>query len=121
MPQPLTQPGTVTEWMPIYNGDLEATEGPPERAELEWRQLNQIVRHVGDEVAAVAADSEEIAAQPADEGVDDLERGVGRNRRVYRVAASLEHVETSLRGQRMGRGDEPVSGHRLGAMLRQGP
>ena len=67
----------------------------------------------------VPDDGEEVAAQPADEGIDDLERGVGGDRRVHRVAASLEHVEAGLRGERMRRGDQPVGGQCLGAMLWQ--
>ena len=67
----------------------------------------------------VPDDGEEVTAQPADEGVDDLKRGVGGDRRVHRVSPGLEHIEASLCGERVRRGDQPVGGQCLGAMLWQ--
>ncbi len=56
-------------------------------------------------------DREHIAGQTHIHGLDQVEHGGGRHRRVHGVAAFLEDIQTGLGGQRLAGGDHAVAGH----------
>ncbi len=63
----------------------------------------------------VPDDGEEIAADPARDGLHEPERGVHGDRRVDGVPARLEYVDADLHRERLRRADHAVIGGHLGA------
>ena len=56
-------------------------------------------------VRRLVDDGKQVATNPVHVRLDETHHGIGRNGRVHRVAASLEHLNASARGQRLTGGD----------------
>src|SRR5205814_7962687 len=62
--------------------------------------------------AGIMDNHERIAAQPADEGIDDLQHRAGRDSRINRIAARLQEIQTGFRSQVMGCSDDTATSQR---------
>ena len=59
-------------------------------------------------VRRLVDDGKQIAADPVHVRLDETHHGIGRDGRVHGVAAALEHLNASARGQRLAGGDDAV-------------
>src|SRR5690242_18959471 len=65
----------------------------------------------------VVEQEKEVASKATDEGIDDLEGGVGGDGGVDCIAAGFEHVKAGLGGEIVWRGDDTMTSHCNGTML----